>query len=363
MFRKLFIFIIINVCFLISIANAQSLQDSKNGFSLELPKDWKIIQQGSDVAIIASKDDQGRIVTSVMPKYPLSRSSGEEYFILKEVNNLLSKKFPDAVIDAVQKDRIANQKAVVTTFSYTGKNGISNKILVASFWVNNSIFQVTCITKAEKFEQLKVTFLAALNSLKLQSLTASDWADKGDVFKNNKEHDKAIEAYANAAQLDDKNAEYPYQLAYIYSEKGNFEQAIVEITKAIELKPKTAFYYHERAYSYIALKNPQLALEDDNKAIQLDSKEAIFYSGRGNAYAMMGKYEESLADFHKCLEIKGNYLDAEFNLGQVYDLMGRNEEAIKYYKIVKEHSDLPESVKVKVQARINGDWDSYREWI
>ncbi len=363
MFRRLFILVIMNLLFLISISNAQVFKDNNNGFFLELPENWKAVQPNSSLTVISSEDNQGRIIISLMPKYPIGRSQGESYLLLKDLNDMLIKKCSGAVVETLKKDKIADQRAEEAIFSYTDKNGNPTKMLSAYFWVNDSIYQVACVAKLEKFEGLMPNFMSVLNSLKLQSLTANDWAVKGYVFKNSKEYDKAIKAFTNATKLDAKNAEYPYQLAYTYSEKGNFNQAVVEITKAIELKPKDAFYYHERAYAYVQLKNAQLALADDNKAIQIDSQQAIYYAGRGNAYVMMGKYNEALTDFQKCLELKGDPLDSKFNLGQIYELLGNNEEALKYYKMILEYPSLPEPIKAKVQARANGDWDSYREWI
>ncbi|SDM61697.1 Tetratricopeptide repeat-containing protein [Dendrosporobacter quercicolus] len=124
-----------------------------------------------------------------------------------------------------------------------------------------------------------------------------------------------------------------------------------------------AFNYQERAYSHIKLKNAEAALADTNQAIALDPNKAIFYAGRGNAFALMEKYPEAIKDFEKCLELQGKPLDSQFNLGQVYELTGNQEKALFYYSIIAKIPNLPEPVNVKVQARMMGDWENYKEWI
>ncbi|WP_371381618.1 tetratricopeptide repeat protein [Sporomusa aerivorans] len=363
MFRKIFLLFVINLFFFIPIVDAQVYEDKNNGYSIEIPQYWRVIQTNPTMSVISSNDNEAKIVIAFLPKYPLSRSQDESNLILNEISNRMSKKTPGAVDDTKLIEKIGNQEAISSIYSFTTKNNTNLKLMNVYFWVNDSICQIAVSTKPEKFEELKPIFLSVLNSFKLQSMTAYDWAFKGYEYQKNREYDKAIDAFSKAANLDVKNTEYIYQIAYTNSEKGDYNQAIAAMTKAIELNPKEAFFYHERAYAHIKARNAQLALEDENKAIQINPKKAILYAGRGNAYAIMGKYEEAITDFQKCFELKGNPLDSAFNLGQTYELMGRGAEALKYYKMVVEYPNLPNPVKEKVQARINGEWESYKEWI
>lgn len=362
MFRKIFLLTVISLLFIVSTASAQVYEDHNNGYSLEVPENWKISKATSN-GISIQKDNQGAVVLIFLPRYPSARTQSDNYYILIKGFDMFIHKVSGAVIESVKVDKIANQEAVTAVISYPTKDGNQGRIMFTDFWVNDSICEVVCFSKSGQYEELKPTFVSILNSLKLQSVTAYDWASKGSVYQKNKEYDKAIDAFSNATKMDTKNTEYIYQLAYTYSEEGDYNQAIAEMSKAIELIPREAFYYHERAYAYIKSKDAQKALEDENKAIQINPKKATFYAGRGNAYALMEKYEEALTDFQKCAELKGSPFDSTFNLGQTYDMMGNRDEALKYYKLIVDQTDLPAPIKEKVQARINGDWDSYKGWL
>ena len=363
MIKKIVAIIVISLSLFISVTSAQSYEDRDNGFSLTLPDSWIVTKPNPTGAFFSDKEDQTKIFALVLPKFPSGRSGTDSFLILKIINEGFVKKMSGAVLET-KVDKIANQVAVETIFSYYDKNGNVAKTMVASFWVNDSVIQIGCLSKQTgNLDEVISLFRPVLQSLKLQALTAHEWAEKGHGFRKNKDYDQSIEAFTNAAKLDSKNAEYFYQLAYTNSEKGNLNQAITEITKAIALKPKEAFYYHERAYANYRLKNAAMVLEDDTKAIELDPKKAIFYAGRGNAYALQGKYTEAIADFKKCLELKGGPLDSKFNLGQAYEMAGKQEEALTYYKMIVESPQLPEPVKAKVQARVNGDWQSHKEWL
>lgn len=363
MVKKIAAIIVISLSLFISAASAQPYEDRDNGFSLTLPESWIVTKANSSGAVFSDKDDQTRIFTLVLPKFPSGRSEVDTFLLLKVINERYVAKMSGTVLET-KVDKIASQIAVETIFSYNDRNGNPAKTMVASFWVNDSVFQIGCLSRQiGNLDEIMTLFKPVLQSLKLQALTAHDWADKGGVFRKNKDYAQAIEAFTNATKLDSKNAEYFYQLAYTHSEKGDFNQAVAEITKAIALKPKVAFYYHERAYANYRLKNAAMVLEDDTKAIELNPKKAIFYAGRGNAYALLGKYNEAIADFQKCLELKGGLLDSKFNLAQAYEMAGKQEEALTYYKMIADELHLPEPVKAKVQARVNGDWQSQKEWL
>jgi len=363
MLRKILMLLTINLCLFVSIVNAQVFDDKTYGFSVNIPENWRIESKPAQFAFFNNEKKDKVMAIIFFPQYPSSRSLDEDYLILMQFTDRFTKGTHATVVEPAKLDKVAGQPALKTILAISRKDGIETKVVTSAFWYNDKICLIIYSAKQEDYNDSLPIFKEMINSFKFNSMTAHDWDAKGTTYQNNKEYDKAIEAFANANKLDPKHAEYVYQLAYTYSEMGKYDQAIAEITKAIELKPKEAFYYHERAYAYVQKKNGQAALEDENKAIQLDPKTATYYAGRGNAYALIGQYTEAIKDFEKQIELKGESSESCFNLGQCYEFLGNKEEGLKYYKKTKEYSKIPDGVKAKVTARINNDWESSKEWI
>lgn len=360
MIRRLFLLL---MCFLscISLVQAKPFQDTANRFSLELPQDWYVARAEDKYALFTSTDKGENVSVLFLPEITFSYSQGEELLLLGVCNDLMVKKIPGSVKDGTTITHLAGQMAVTTRFTCALNSNTPAKGEVSSFWVNDSIWQVFCLKRdADKSEKMTPT---VLQSIKLPALTANDYLRQGAKFNDAKQPDEAVSAFINAKKLTPHGTEPLYRLAYTYAEQGKYEQAIQEITKAIEMKPKNAFYYHERAYSYYKLRNGQAALDDDNMAIQLDPSYALYYAGRGNAYALLGKYEEAFTDFQKCVALKDNSADLQFNFGQLYELMGKRDLALPFYQKTLEDPKVPDRIKGKAQARVDGDWANYTDWI
>ncbi|WP_346354085.1 tetratricopeptide repeat protein [Azotosporobacter soli] len=337
---------------------ARSVEDKNAGYSIEVPDAWQVSEK--DGRIKVSKATYESVMVAVYPPFPLSRTNEENDFIIKEINRMLMDRFPKATVDFVKKDKIANQPALFSSFSSTLKDGTTVKILRISFWLNQSPAEIFCMTKND---QLDEEMKGIAYSLKLKAPTTAEWQEKGYQAKENKNYTEAISAFTKATELDAKNATSFYEIAYASAELKNYPQAIAAISKAIELKPKKAFYYNERAYSYIASNEAKAAMADANKAIQLQPEVATSYSARGNAYAKLKQYDEAIGDFEKVKALRGDMVEANFNLAQLFELKGNQAEALVLYQKVAQESKLPEAIKEKVNDRVNGNWDSYKEWI
>ncbi|MCE5287471.1 MAG: tetratricopeptide repeat protein [Pelosinus sp.] len=360
--------LVFNLMLCVPTACAQVVENSEYGISLIIPDAWKVSYGGGpghETLLFRAFDNEkyGRIVFSAMPPFPLALGNSEYDQLLEMYINAFYSKRSDVKVLSVKKDTIANQDANIATFSYPRKDGGREVMLKAAFWINDTILDVSAIAKEENSEQEMQAFLDILKSIKLNKLTGREWSKQGYSYKANRNYEKTRESFSNAIRLQTKNFDNYYELAYANAEMGDYSQAVSAMSKAIELKPNAAFYYHERGFSYIKIKNAKSALSDENQAIKLDSSQAIFYAGRGNAYVLMAKYPEAIEDFKKCLELKGDPLDSQFNLGQVYDFMGNQDKALYYYTIISKMPNLPDEVKSKVDARIKGDWSSYKEWL
>lgn len=373
MLRKIIVLLSVTLCLFTSIASAQVFENKGYGFSVTIPDKWLIESKETSFAFQNNEKRDRTVGIFFMRPFPSARSTAEDILILLEVAKRFEKGTNATVVEPVKLMNVAGQPAVKATYAITRIDGTQTKAVIAVFWDNDRLCQIICAAKEGEYEDSLPAFKEVLGSFKFNSPTAFEWGSKGLAYQKSKEYDKAIEAFTKARALDPRHTEYVYQLAYTYSEMGKYDQAIQEISKAIELKPKNAFYYNERAYAYIQKKNGQAALEDINKAIELNPKNGHYYAGRGNALALLGKYEDAIPDFEKQIELIGESAEVCFNLGQCYELMGNQGEALKYYKKTTEYVTAPNKAanfldisspsKAKVAKRINGDWDSSKEWL
>jgi tetratricopeptide (TPR) repeat protein len=197
--------------------------------------------------------------------------------------------------------------------------------------------------------------------------TADLFYQRGRIYFNNGQHDRAIEDCLFGLELDPKHVHcyilHIYALcrskhydkaleicdktiscnprfspAYcgkgrVYYDKKNYDEALKALDKAKEIDPKNPYIYNIYGLVYEDQGRYEEALKALNNAIKLDSKFAWPYNNRGNVYRDQGRYEEALKEYNKAIE--RDYLDSYpyNNRGIVYRYQGRYEEALKEHDI------------------------------
>ncbi|KAF5434593.1 Tetratricopeptide (TPR) repeat containing protein, partial [Candidatus Methanophagaceae archaeon] len=155
--------------------------------------------------------------------------------------------------------------------------------------------------------------------------------NRGNAYGKLKQHEKAIEDYSKAIELDLKYADAYNNRGNAYDDLKQYKRAIGDYNKAIELNPKYAMAYYNRGNAYGKLKQHEKAIEDYSKAIELDPKYADAYNNRGNAYGELQQYEEAFEDYNKAIELNPNDADAYNNRGTACDELQHQEEAVGDY--------------------------------
>jgi tetratricopeptide (TPR) repeat protein len=77
------------------------------------------------------------------------------------------------------------------------------------------------------------------------------------------------------------------------------ERAIEDYNKAIELNPNYAEAYNNRGNAYGGLNEHEMAISDYNRAIELNPNFAGAYGNRGKTHSAIGRYKESARDLKK----------------------------------------------------------------
>ena len=191
-------------------------------------------------------------------------------------------------------------------------------------------------------------------AIELNPNLAEAYNNRGVAYYEIKQHERAIEDYNKAIELNPKYAMAYYNRGNEYGEIKQHEKAIEDYNKAIELNPKYADAYNNRGNAYREIKKHEKAIEDYNKAIELNPKYAMVYSNRGVAYGGLKQYAKAIEDFSKAIELNPKYADAYNNRGVAYREIKQHEKAIEdYNKAIELNPNLAEAY--------NNRGNAYRE--
>jgi tetratricopeptide (TPR) repeat protein len=147
---------------------------------------------------------------------------------------------------------------------------------------------------------------------------AEAYSNRGSVYADLKQPEKAIEDCGKALALNPNNAEAYRNRGNTYASLNQYEKAIEDYGKALALNPNHEGIYSNRGNAYAELKEYERAIEDYNKAIGLNSNLAEAYNNRGNAYAGLNQHEQAIEDYNKAIELNPNLAEAYHNRGTAY---------------------------------------------
>jgi tetratricopeptide (TPR) repeat protein len=140
-------------------------------------------------------------------------------------------------------------------------------------------------------------------AIQLDSKYASPHNERGLIYYDNKDYDRAIADYDQAILLNPKFALAYNNRGNAFRAKGDPDRAIADYDQAIQLDPKFALAYNNRGLLYYATKNYDRAIADYDQAIQLDPKLALAYNNRGLIYDANKNYDRAIADYDQAIKL------------------------------------------------------------
>jgi tetratricopeptide (TPR) repeat protein len=121
--------------------------------------------------------------------------------------------------------------------------------------------------------------------VEVSGTTAKPFYNRGVVYADKGEYDRAIEDYNRAIELQPKYAEAFYSRGTSYAHKGEYDRAIQDFDQAIALKPEFAMAFYNRGSSYARKGEYDRAIQDLNQLITLEPTNAEVVNDRKFAYA------------------------------------------------------------------------------
>jgi len=173
--------------------------------------------------------------------------------------------------------------------------------------------------------------------------TSGTFIDRGIMFADKGEYDKAINDFNEAIKLNpDLSTAYYLRgmvLLLTISEISNsdinsitvsddkhtsfnqlimIDQIIQDLNQAIRLDPYFDGAYHHRGCAYLFSGNYKQAILDFTYAIKLNANIVEAYNNRGVAYINMNDHNAAILDLSRSISINSNYSNAYKNRGVAY---------------------------------------------
>jgi len=121
--------------------------------------------------------------------------------------------------------------------------------------------------------------------------------NRGHVYRDRGEFDKAISDYSVAITQEPAQAEYLVSRGVAYCEKGDLERAMTDLDRAIVLSPKEYLAFNNRGNVWFRRGELERAIEDFNRAISLKPTEHLAYQNRGALFEKKGDIDRALSDY------------------------------------------------------------------
>jgi tetratricopeptide (TPR) repeat protein len=155
----------------------------------------------------------------------------------------------------------------------------------------------------------------------------------GFALHDQKKYDEAIKNYQTAINLNTNDPYVYINLANIFSDrKKKYDEAIRSYQKAIELDPNNVYAYNGLGNVFRDQKRYDEAISNYQKAIELVPNNVYAYNGLGNVFSDQKKYDGAIKNYRKAIELDPMYVYAYDNLGNVFRDQKKYDEAIKNYQ-------------------------------
>ncbi len=131
------------------------------------------------------------------------------------------------------------------------------------------------------------------------------------LFKQGKTKEAiAILEKAGKQKQYQDDAEIFNYLGLAYAKNNDLKRARKNLEKAVNINQQNADYRTNLAYIYLLADKMNEAQRESTKAVELNPRKADAFYVRGTAYLREGKFDEAIADADKATAVDANYASA-----------------------------------------------------
>ncbi len=151
--------------------------------------------------------------------------------------------------------------------------------------------------------------------------------NRGHVYRDLKEYDRAIADYSLALAQEPGRVEYLVSRAVALCEKGELDSALTDLDRAIVINPREYMAFNNRGTVWFRKGNDAKALEDLTRAIALKPTEYLAYQNRGSVYERRGELDNAIADYSRAVVSNPLLAGLYIERGDLYLKKGDMERA------------------------------------
>jgi Tfp pilus assembly protein PilF len=155
--------------------------------------------------------------------------------------------------------------------------------------------------------------------------------NRGHVYRDRGEFDKAVSDYSVAITQEPAQAEYLVSRGVALCEKGALEQAMADLDRAIVLSPNEYLAYNNRGTVWFRKGETERAIEDFNRAISLKPSEYLAYQNRGTLFENKGEIDKAISDYSTVLTINPFLAGVYISRGDLSMKIGALDRAARDY--------------------------------
>ncbi len=199
----------------------------------------------------------------------------------------------------------------------------------ARIWIDNALDQ------SPKFFDAHV-----LKGSMYKVLSAALNGEDGSQSLSRAYMDSAINTYSRVSQYYPDKPEIYIELGILFQQLNN-ERCVDHFYSAVQLEPKNIDYKYALAYAYGLFGQERLAMHVYEEMQELDSLYSEAYCQMGQIYQKKyGELDSALNMYREVVAIDPNHIDAYVNMGVIYAEKKAYTRALKSYS--KALSILPE---------------------
>ncbi len=152
---------------------------------------------------------------------------------------------------------------------------------------------------------------------------------KGTYLRKLGLYEESIATFNTLINRGKIDVEVYYNLAFCYTEQGDFDNAKEMFKKCIILEPNNPYAHKDLGVLYLKMNCYEWAVDEMEEAIKLDNTVGEFHYSLGVAYMMLSKIDEAETSLKKAIECEPDNADALAYLGYLYMIKKDSNKAFE----------------------------------
>lgn len=131
-------------------------------------------------------------------------------------------------------------------------------------------------------------------------------------------YEEGITILKECEKTDPKDYVYPYEIAYAYSEKGNYKEAISQLEKIKNYPDIQDDYYVLLGNNYDYLDNPEQAIKVYNEGLKKFPSSGKLYLEKGVVYELQKKYSQAVQSYENGMKAAPSHPSNYYRASKLY---------------------------------------------